>query len=496
MATNNKYDRQLRLWGAEGQANLANAHVALIGASATGSELLKNVVLPGIGKFTIYDNKKISQVDVENNFFVRKDDLVKDRAQIVCELVSCLNPEVKGEYYTSIDKFFEKKDDISSRYTLIICADTPPEICLKFADYCCIKNIPFIAVRSYGFIGSIRLQYKNHEIYDSKPDAIFWDLRISDPFPELEALVPENLDNLPDNEHSRVPYVILLIMALRKAQAVNQFPKVPKTLKEKEFVKSKLLEMRRYPYEENFQEALDNCYRIWSGNDLPEDTINALAHIQQESQENRSVLSRCLISISKFMAKENRAPISGAIPDMHSDTTSFIALQRAYHTAAQRDLKIIASFLINDQDALSILPNITKNLRNIRIISTPEYKHFDPQAIFDEIIDFSSLAPELWSLALYGADLFYAQFSRWPCNYSQDFEPLLSLLPTQIHEPFRTQITTELIRAAGSSLHTTAAVIGGIASQEAIKIIANQFVPLNHSFIFDGIHGAAAVINV
>ena len=42
-----KYDRQLRLWGAHGQAALMGAHILLVGAGPAGTEALKNLVLPG-----------------------------------------------------------------------------------------------------------------------------------------------------------------------------------------------------------------------------------------------------------------------------------------------------------------------------------------------------------------------------------------------------------------------------------------------------------------
>ena len=52
-----KYDRQLRLWAASGQDALENAHVLLLnsGPGTVGIEALKNLILPGIGKFTIVD---------------------------------------------------------------------------------------------------------------------------------------------------------------------------------------------------------------------------------------------------------------------------------------------------------------------------------------------------------------------------------------------------------------------------------------------------------
>ena len=43
-----KYDRQLRLWAANGQAALEDAHILLInsGSGTVGVETLKNLVLP------------------------------------------------------------------------------------------------------------------------------------------------------------------------------------------------------------------------------------------------------------------------------------------------------------------------------------------------------------------------------------------------------------------------------------------------------------------
>jgi len=63
-----KYDRQLRLWGDHGQEALESAHVCLINATATGTEILKNLVLPGIGSFTIIDGNQVSGEDAGNKY--------------------------------------------------------------------------------------------------------------------------------------------------------------------------------------------------------------------------------------------------------------------------------------------------------------------------------------------------------------------------------------------------------------------------------------------
>ena len=44
----------------------------MINATATATEVLKALVLPGVGRFTIVDGHKISGEDLGNNFFLDK----------------------------------------------------------------------------------------------------------------------------------------------------------------------------------------------------------------------------------------------------------------------------------------------------------------------------------------------------------------------------------------------------------------------------------------
>ena len=49
------------------------------------------------------------------------------------------------------------------------------------------------------------------------------------------------------------------------------------------------------------------------------------------------------------------------------------------------------------------------------------------------------------------------------------------------------------VRYAGAELHTIAAIMGGVASQEAVKLITHQYVPLNNTYLYNGIAGTSAV---
>ena len=61
-----KYDRQLRLWQDWGQKDLENSKICLCNADATGTETLKNVILPGCGYFTIIDDSIVTEEDLSN----------------------------------------------------------------------------------------------------------------------------------------------------------------------------------------------------------------------------------------------------------------------------------------------------------------------------------------------------------------------------------------------------------------------------------------------
>jgi amyloid beta precursor protein binding protein 1 len=51
-------------------------------AGPTGTEILKNLVLPGVGKFAVVDAKRITERDLANNFFVERKFLGQLRAQV------------------------------------------------------------------------------------------------------------------------------------------------------------------------------------------------------------------------------------------------------------------------------------------------------------------------------------------------------------------------------------------------------------------------------
>lgn len=112
-----KYDRQLRLWAASGQQALERSRVLLVNSDGSwgkqstgvsgvvGVEALKNLVLPGIGGFTIVDPAPVTEADLGVNFFLEEESLGKSRAEETCRLLRELNPDVDGSSHSKVRLF-------------------------------------------------------------------------------------------------------------------------------------------------------------------------------------------------------------------------------------------------------------------------------------------------------------------------------------------------------------------------------------------------------
>ncbi|XP_063951319.1 NEDD8-activating enzyme E1 regulatory subunit-like [Lytechinus pictus] len=158
-----KYDRQLRLWGDHGQEALESAHVCLINATATGTETLKNLILPGIGSFTIVDGGKVKGDDVGNNFFFTKDSIGQSRAQVASELLQELNSDVRGDFVEeSVEQLLESNPSFFDNFNAVIATALPERTLLDLAAVLWSNDIPLLVCRCYGFLGYMRLAIKEH----------------------------------------------------------------------------------------------------------------------------------------------------------------------------------------------------------------------------------------------------------------------------------------------------------------------------------------------
>ena len=503
MATDNKYDRQLRLWGSEGQYLLNTSRVCCLGSTGLSSEILKNLVLPGIGFFTIVDDALVSEKDLGDNFFVTPEDLSKPRAEAVKSWLLELNPDVQGESIfrsmseTLADPAFFRQ------FTLVIASQVSFAQAREIGRICEENNIKLIVARSTGLLGYLRVYCKEHLVVYSKPsDKEIFDLRLHSPFGELTAYANGvEIEESKDIDHAHIPFVVLLLRYLEEWVRVNGHR--PSNYQErtafKEFIKSK---SRNYFMEVNHEEAFTKAFLCFLEEPIPSEIQAILQDTKSTGATSASPdFWICARAVQEFIEKNGVPPLTGAFPDMTSNTVSYIEMQAIYKSKSDADYEEILKIfqrIKESTDEPSIVRDFCKGLYTLevtRIRSISEEmqelnKEWIAEAEEDEGVENVLLD---WYLALRALDNFQQANGRDP--ELGDLEALQKYTEG-LYRPAADAILQEIIRFGSSEIHCISAVIGGVGSQEAVKLVTQQYTPINNTFIYNGVYCRAQVLSL
>eukprot|EP00598_Pedospumella_elongata_P012116 CAMPEP_0185004896 /NCGR_PEP_ID=MMETSP1098-20130426/80513_1 /TAXON_ID=89044 /ORGANISM="Spumella elongata, Strain CCAP 955/1" /LENGTH=249 /DNA_ID=CAMNT_0027532803 /DNA_START=40 /DNA_END=785 /DNA_ORIENTATION=- len=85
-----RYDRQIRVWGAEAQSRIQNSRVLVCGLSNMNVEVVKNIVLAGMS-VTLQASRAVQYDDLSHNFFLSVDDVGAQMVSAVLPRVQELN---------------------------------------------------------------------------------------------------------------------------------------------------------------------------------------------------------------------------------------------------------------------------------------------------------------------------------------------------------------------------------------------------------------------
>ncbi|EJT98612.1 hypothetical protein DACRYDRAFT_90739 [Dacryopinax primogenitus] len=134
------YDRQIRLWGFDAQTRMRNASVLVINLRGTACEVIKNIVLAGIGTLKILDERVVEEEDLGAGFFFREDDVGKKRVDAALPRIAALNPLVN---IVSLSSPLSLSDD--SLHALfhginLVCATDCDRVTYEKLDEACHKS--------------------------------------------------------------------------------------------------------------------------------------------------------------------------------------------------------------------------------------------------------------------------------------------------------------------------------------------------------------------
>ena len=537
-----KYDRQLRLWGDQGQKCLENAKVCLINAAAPGVETLKNLVLPGIGSFTIVDNQNISNQELGTNFFVTLSDVGKNRGDVCCANLLELNPDVRGSSVNeSFESLISKDSGFFDNFSLVIlCMPIEERSLSKLGTLLWNLKIPLIILRCCGLWACLRTVVNEHYVIEAHPEGVLFDLRLDKlhHVPGLQQFVNEqDLDTMTREQHMHTPYLVLIIKFLQKWYEREQSQELPKNYRERQRFQKLLAEGIRpregnnTEDEENFAEGIKAVNTVFNPTVVPAQIQRLFedkfcTHLTAESS-NFWIIIRALKEYT-LLEGEGCLPVNGSIPDMTSDSQRYVKLQTLYQDASKNAASAVY------RHVQEILRSLGKSTESIKASEVRRYcksathldciscKPLEAETVVCDNIDSteecsgSSFIKRIENagendptslLNLYllflASDEFYQMYRRYPgdidsSELDSDIAMLKNCLSNTLsklnpstsspaHYTIPDELVSEMVRYGGSVMHSMASFIGGVASHEIIKLLTNQYVPFHDVFIYNGI---------
>lgn len=160
------YDRQIRLWGLEAQAKIKTAKILVINLSAVGTEIVKNLMLGGVGSLSIIDDHKISSEDLLSQYYILERDIGKYRLDSAAEKVQELNPRVK--FVTHTESVDDRPQEWFAQYDLVVATQLTQKQILRVNGFTRALKIPFYSTGVSGLYGHVFVDLIEHRAIHKK----------------------------------------------------------------------------------------------------------------------------------------------------------------------------------------------------------------------------------------------------------------------------------------------------------------------------------------
>jgi amyloid beta precursor protein binding protein 1 len=387
------------------------------------------------------------------------------------------------------------------------------------------RSIPLIYMHSLGFYATVSIQLPPlFPIVETHPDPeSTQDLRLTNPWPELAAAAQkiENLDSLDDHQHGHVPYLLLLLHYLEKwKQSHDGQP--PKNYSEKREFQNLLRSGARTGNpeggEENFDEAVAAVLKSLNPWTL-RSNVRELFAMDECTNPTAESDTFWIIALAHklFYDAHGVLPLPGSLPDMKAQSADYIWLQNMYKAKAREDLAEVEQTVRAIEEKLHLPPGrvpsreievFCKNASHIKVIrgtrlpllqqSRENIDSSSLSAIQNALDDPDSLIPIF--IAIKVLDKLVTEYRTSnsqphssllddPDNWTRVLSSMLpdTILSSEENGDHINEAMEETRRAGAGELHNISSFAGGTVAQEALKLLTRQYVPLDNTFVFDGV---------
>lgn len=409
---------------------------------------------------------------------------------------------MNGEFIDeNVDTIIANNPEFFKNFSVVVACGVNEKSLIKLSNLLWDIGIPLLSCKSVGFLGSARIQVKEHCIIETHPDNKHQDLRLEHPFDEMK----DHINNI--ELGSKVPWLIVLYKHI-EAYKVAHDGKLPSNYKEKSELRD-LIRSSMKADEENFEEAIKSVNSSFGGG-------KANSSVQQIFDDNCCtslngnsspfwIMARAL---KDFIEEDRKGllPLPGILPDMTAETSLYINLQNVYRAKAQQDadavfhrVEVLLKDLNKSNDWVSEkdVRLFCREAAYIAVVRgtkiTDEYEK-GPKAstISDELENPDSLVGQY--VVLRAMERFQTEHGYTPGEVKIDTDT--ARIKSQagrllndwgITSQINDDLFHEICRYGGAEIHSISAFLGGCCAHEIIKLVTRQYKPFDNTIIYDGI---------
>ncbi|SCU98069.1 LAMI_0F12860g1_1 [Lachancea mirantina] len=436
-----KFDRQIRLWGLEGQAILSSSRVCIVGRCLLSQEILKDLKLLGLDRITLVCEDKSADESIE--------ELEKQE--------NFLNADGKDINYVLWDKKMMEEPSFWWNFDIIVVT------ALSFARLELLDKMslpPMLVAFCDEFDGYLRfVSQEPHFVLHSHRQYAIPDLRLDRPWNDLEnalkSLAP-NASSL-DTVHT-VPYAAIIYSAVQDLREAGT--RVTRD-NIRECISTVQVSFGPSAAAVNFAQAKKFAYLgALNSLSIPENIEKCLsfANVPIKLPVNREIQALVRI-LHKYLKSEhalNQLPVEGSIPDMDSSTENYNRLKSVYQRKAAEDIhwleKIASQEKLDFELTYDVLTTFCRNIHSLRVMEPSR--------------------------------------SALTATYSPHAAPIEASYYEILQKLQKKQIGAYIPPTIGlpaPAFYSMMSITAGLTVQELAKILTHQFVPVENTFLFNGL---------
>ncbi len=158
-----RYERNVPMFGLEGQRTLLESHVAVVGCGGLGGYCVELLARNGVGQITLIDGDVFEESNLNRQILATIETLKHNKAEIAAKRVQDINPAVSTNIFsvfadrTNLAKILRHVPDSPCQMVIDAVDSIPGKLML--ADFCSRMNIPMIHGALAGSYGQVSVLF-------------------------------------------------------------------------------------------------------------------------------------------------------------------------------------------------------------------------------------------------------------------------------------------------------------------------------------------------